>query len=266
MDLYDAPPPWFGVLEHSAAVVTEPLGLALVGTAVGGTAIASASGADHEARRVAIDGFGSDAYGDVMVVAGYVAPVVIPAGLYAVGLGAKKRPLAFHGAAAIQAVVLTFGATLALKVITGRPFPLHGGDRAARSFDHPEYAREWNPFQPARGYAWPSGHSSVAFAAAAALSASTADLTVTATSYGIATAISVGMLVGDHHWLSDVAAGALIGQAIGDAVGRGFRARLVGHDDARAWRLVPHASFAGGTDVGLTVVFEGRATQVERVR
>jgi membrane-associated phospholipid phosphatase len=259
VDLHDAPPtPWLGVLEHSAAVVTEPLGLALVGTAAGGTALASASGADHEARRAAIEGFGSEAYGDVMVIAGYVAPVAIPAGLYAVGLGARKRALAHHGAAAIQAVVVTFGATLALKVITGRPFPLHGGDPAARDrLAHPEYAREWNPLQPARGYAWPSGHASAAFAAAAALSASTADLTVTATSYGVATAISVGMLVGDHHWLSDVVAGALIGQAVGDAVGRGFRARLVTRDASTSWRIVPHASFGGATAIGLSIVGTG---------
>ncbi len=256
MDLHDAPPtPWLGVLEHSAAVVTEPLGLALVSTAVGGTALASASGADHEARRAAIEGFGSDAYGDVMVVAGYVTPVVVPAGLYAVGLGARKRTLAHHGAAAIQAVVLTFGATVALKAVTGRPFPLRGGDPAAPDrLDHPEYAREWHPLQPARGYAWPSGHASAAFAAAASLSASTADLTVTATSYGVATAISVGMLVGDRHWLSDVVAGALIGQAVGDAVGRGFRRRLVGTEARAAWRIVPHATFGGARSFGLTVV------------
>jgi membrane-associated phospholipid phosphatase len=41
--------------------------------------------------------------------------------------------------------------------------------------------------------------------------------------YPLVTAVAIGMVEGDAHWFSDIVAGALIGHAIGWAVGRGFR-------------------------------------------
>jgi hypothetical protein len=37
--------------------------------------------------------------------------------------------------------------------------------------------------------------------------------------YVLATAVSAGMLYGDHHWTSDVISGALLGEAIGRSFG-----------------------------------------------
>jgi hypothetical protein len=38
--------------------------------------------------------------------------------------------------------------------------------------------------------------------------------------------IGFGLIDGDHHWASDVVAGALIGHAIGYSIGHAFRARV----------------------------------------
>lgn len=254
------PPPWRNLPAHVETAGTEPFGMLLLSSAVASTLVLSGSELDHDARAFTVDRFESRPLGDAAVIAGYVLPIVLPLGLYGVGLTRRFRPFAFHGAAVAQAVIVTFGATLALKVITGRPFPLHGGDpHAPDRLNHPDYAREWNPFQPALGVAWPSGHAAAAFAAAASLSASTADVGATIASYGVATGISAGMLVGDHHWLSDVVAGALVGQAVGDAVGRGFRAFRADspgdHASERRLRFAPLTLGARGAGVvGASVI------------
>ncbi|HZU83238.1 MAG TPA: hypothetical protein VE987_09990, partial [Polyangiaceae bacterium] len=60
-------------------------------------------------------------------------------------------------------------------------------------------------------------------------------------------------IVGDHHWTSDVIAGALIGYAFGSSVGRSFRRRARGETGQdRAIRIVPVGPGAvGGAVVGV---------------
>ncbi len=253
-----APAIWHELAPNAATAVGAPAGMLLVSSAVVLTGVASTSGHDHELRRGFRGTLGSDAFGDVAVVAGYVAPIVIPVALYTTGLATSQQTFAAHGAAAVQAVALSFATTVLLKVATGRPFPLHGGDPDASPSErlgHPEYAREWWSSPTKGNVAWPSGHASAAFALASSLSASTANAPVAIVSYASASAIGVGMLVGDHHWSSDVVAGALLGQAVGDAVGRGFRARFIDRssDGARSSRfvVVPRIS---GAEVGITIV------------
>jgi membrane-associated phospholipid phosphatase len=247
----DALPPlprllWDDLPVHAAETFTEPFGVILTLGAVTGTATLSASDGDHAARVFVQENFASKAYGDAAVVAGYVMPVLTPVALLGLAQATQQPEWTVHGASAAQAVVLTFGATVVLKVATGRPFPRHGADpHAPDRLEHPEWAREWHPFAPGKalsnGYlAWPSGHASAAFAAAAALSSSTADPLVTIIGYGVASGIATGMIVGDHHWTSDVLAGALLGQAVGDVVGRGYRARyLAGERGFSRLSLIP---------------------------
>lgn len=215
--------PWDAIGDHARAAVIDPSSVAALSTGLVATAALSAGEADHEARVFVLRHGQSDAYGDLAVVAGYVAPIVAPALMFGVaGISGKRAHLA-HASAMTQALALTFVATSVLKGATGRPFPLHGGDRNAPDrLEHPEYAREWNPFNPWRGWAWPSGHASLAFAAAASIASTTRNVPVAIATYAAATAVGAGVLVGDHHWTSDVVAGALLGQAIGGAVGRGF--------------------------------------------
>lgn len=207
----------------------------LHGAAIGVTAAASASGADHAGRR-ALDTPRLYSFADAMVVAGWVVPPAVGVTAWGAGLATRRRRVAATGAAALQATSSTFLLTVALKIGTGRPYPLGGyprDDPYAR--EHPEIARTWRP--PSRSNtAWPSGHTSVAVALAASVSAVNADRPwVAIVSYAGAAAIATGMLVGVHHFPSDVAAGALFGQAIGGSVGRGFR----GGGEAPRVTLVP---------------------------
>ncbi len=216
-------------LDHlgtSAARAFGPPGLYAHGAAVAVTAAMAYGGLDHRARveiQRGVEGSpGAAALARGAVVGGYVLPAVAPL-FFLAGFGAGHRGAARVGAAATQALALTLGATFALKALTGRPFPLNGGDpRAPDRLDHPEYARAFGP-PSLRRVAWPSGHTAVGFSLASSLTgALPGRWWVPLAGYTVAAALGAGMLVGDHHWASDVVAGALLGQATGAAVGRSF--------------------------------------------
>ncbi len=241
------PSPLDGLGANTARAFTGPR-LLWVAAAVGATAAMAPSGADHALRVQVQEHLAAPAYGDAAYYSGYIAPAVIAPGLWLVGLAAGDRDTAGAGAAAFQALVVTVVATSALKVVTGRPFPRHGGDpRAPDRLDHPEYAREFNFFQPARGLAWPSGHTSASISIAAALTAYRPDQPwIPIVAYPVALGIGFGMIVGDHHWSSDVVAGALLGQGIGWSVGAGFREAMQRKRDDRALIVLPRALPEGG--------------------
>jgi membrane-associated phospholipid phosphatase len=202
----------------------------------------SASGADHDVRVAFEKHLQSRPFGDAMVALGYVGPPAMAAILYAAGLVKRDRPLAGAGAAAMQAMTLTFATTVLAKGLTGRPFPNHGGDPTSPSrLEHPEWAREWNG--PRLEFsAWPSGHTAVAVSFAAALTAYSVDTPwVGLVTYPSAAAIAFGLMSGAHHWLGDVVAGALIGQAIGWSVGTDFRRMQDARITSRV-RLLPYGT------------------------
>jgi membrane-associated phospholipid phosphatase len=216
--------------------------------AAGATLALSPTGGDHAVRVALVEHIDAPLYGDAAFYGGYVLPVLVAPGLYLGGLVARDRGLAGAGSAAVEALALTFVTTVVLKIATGRPFPLHGGDpRAPDRLDHPEYAKEFSPFGFAGRYAWPSGHTSGTISVAAALTAYSHDVVVGITSYTVSLGIGFGMMVGDHHWTSDVVAGALIGQAIGWSVGSSFRERRTSTSQAGLhWELVPWLGPARG--------------------
>lgn len=195
--------------------------------AVGATAAMSPSGADHAIRVGIQEHARVPAWGDAAYYGGYVLPVVVPVSIYVAGLVADDHDVAGAGSAAIQALAFTELLTVVFKVGTGRPFPTHGGDPDAPDrLEHPEYAHEWKPFSFGGRYAWPSGHTAAAVSVAAALTAySDNPWLVGSIAYPVAGAVAFGMLTGDHHWASDVVAGALIAQGIGWSVGKSFAAR-----------------------------------------
>lgn len=212
------------------------------GAAIAGTAALAPSGADHAARTWVQERVHAPLWGQSAYYAGYLLPVLVAPGIFLAGLAGHDAGLAGAGAAAVQALGLTVITTAVLKVGTGRPFPMHGGDpNAPDRLDHPEYAREFVPFGLAGRYAWPSGHTSASISIAAALTATArGSVVVPAIAYPVALGIGAGMIVGDHHWVSDVLAGALIGQAIGWSVGESFRERAHGaRGEAARLHLVP---------------------------
>jgi membrane-associated phospholipid phosphatase len=230
---YGAPLPWTRLPCNTKAAFTGTNFAALF-AGVFVTAELSASGADHEVRVALARHAAYTPFSDATVWAGYVAIPATAGSLYLTGVLARERSLSYAGAAALQSVAVAAASTFALKLLTGRPFPMYGGDPASPArLEHPEWAREWNG--PEWGLsAWPSGHTAVAVALASSLTAYYTHspsldawgrsllMGLVAVAYPVAAAVGWGMLVGEHHWLSDVAFGATMGHTIGWETGRAF--------------------------------------------
>jgi membrane-associated phospholipid phosphatase len=214
-------------------------------------------GVDHAIRVGVQRNLAAPAYGDAALYAGYVLPLVIAPTVYVIGLATRDRTQTGAGSAALQALAVTFVTTSFLKVALGRDYPLHGGDpQAPDRLDHPEYARDFHPFQrlnlPSLP-AWPSGHTSSFISVAASLTAYYPEkLWIPLVGYPVAVAIGFGMIDGDRHWASDVVAGALIGHAIGYSIGKSFRSRIADKNrvGVQSLRIAPLA----GATIGASAI------------
>ena len=132
----------------------------------------SASGADHGIRVFVEERLGTRGFSDFTVSLGYYGLPAMGALVYAPGLVARDTKLAGAGAAALQAMTVTFATTVLLKGLTGRPFPNHGGHpESPDRLLHPEWAREWRgPLL--ENSAWPSMNTVPGAKSVAALSSS----------------------------------------------------------------------------------------------
>ena len=159
---------------------------------------------------------------------------IIGGSLWAIGrLGHYDRiaDLGWHGT---EAVLFADGVTYMIKGIAGRqrPFLSNGTDP--------------HNFQPGKGFSsgdwssFPSGHTSTAFAAAAAVTNETSrwwpnsSWIVGPLMYGGATAVGLSRMYHSKHWASDVALGA----AIGTFSGRKVVQYAHGHPHNRIDRLI----------------------------
>ncbi len=236
----------------NVAAIVELRPMLEISAAFVATGVMSYSGADGAIEGAVQRHAMAPGYGAVMVVTGFILPPLTAGALYATGAFAGQPELAQAGVVAAQALAVTMGATVLLKWVTGRPFPLNGyaRDDSAR-LGHPEFAREWEPFKLRQGIgAWPSGHTSVSVSVAAALTAYFPDNRwLPWVAYPVAASIAAGMLVGEHHWGSDIVAGALFGHAIGDAMGRQMRSGT-NTTAARRFMFAPLA----GAEWGISVI------------
>ena len=158
------------------------------------------------------------------------------AGLYGAGRIADERrleELAVHGAEGVLAGLVVAGA---LKTILGRSRPFATADTNPRDF------RLFRGFRSDDFQAFPSGHTTTAFAFAAAI---TADVhgrnaegawVIGPLLYGGAALTGVSRMYEDKHWASDVVMGAAIGTFAGlkavrftrTRTGRRLERRLLG--------------------------------------
>ncbi|MBV9079874.1 MAG: phosphatase PAP2 family protein [Elusimicrobia bacterium] len=87
-------------------------------------------------------------------------------------------------------------------------------------------------FHPASGNAsFPSGHTTVVFAAATVLAEQYPEWYVAAPAYGVAATVGFSRLYANQHWLTDVAGGAILGTAVSHYLRKWHR------DSRSAWEL-----------------------------
>ena len=138
-------------------------------------------------------------------------PAFLLGGFYVYGLAAKKhlpRQVALAGA---QVFIMTAISTEIIKQITHRHRP---------NQDEIPNPRLWEgPFKGWQYDAFPSSHTSTAFALATLISSVYRDkIWVGILSYGIATGVVWSRVYDNKHWASDVFIGAALGFAIGKTV------------------------------------------------
>jgi membrane-associated phospholipid phosphatase len=181
--------------------------------------------------------------------------ILIGGTLYAVGRLAGNERMARVGLHGTEAVLIGLGTVAVGKVVTGRARPYATGDTNARDFKLMRGLRGGTDYQ-----SFPSGHTVMAFAAAAAVTGETARWWPDATPYigtalyGGAALAGVSRMYNDKHWASDVLVGAAIGTVVGQKVVRYHRT----HPNSRIDRwflsatLVPTAT--GGRLLKLAIV------------
>lgn len=202
-----------------------------------------------------------DGFGDAALIVGGVLPAALPLGLYLGGLAGDAAELASAGAAVLQAEVFQLVVVTTLKWVTDRAGPYPAGDPLARRWSQGLFRDSddpadfnFNPFDVKGGLRWPSGHTASNVAMVSTLVAFYPDqLWLPLVGYPFALAVGVGMIEGDYHWLSDVAAGALFGHVIGWVVGRQFRAAF----DAR--QRGPHKAPRSSLQFALVPTSDGLA-------
>jgi membrane-associated phospholipid phosphatase len=146
--------------------------------------------------------------------------LVISAGLWGVGRLANDRTQERVGLRALESVVISGIIAGGLKGVTGR----------ARPDTSPADARNFVLFRGVRGgselQSFPSGHTTAAFAFAAAVDEEWARLNpgrprwIGPALYGLATLTGLSRMYDDRHWSSDVLFGAAIGAITARAVVR----------------------------------------------
>jgi membrane-associated phospholipid phosphatase len=197
------------------------------------------TGADYQLRLVSQrDLHGRPNAESISVYTPFVLPLVL-VGIDVVAISTNQCETARPTSAMLQAMGVTFALVTSLKFVTGRTWPSGGRDPNAPDYlNHPESARSFHWFSFTNGYAWPSGHTAVMFAAATALSTVEYGRSwLGYVAYGAAAGVAAGMWLGDHHWASDILSGGLLGVALGRSVGLAFREDKA--ENSARWVVVP---------------------------
>ena len=156
------------------------------------------------------------------VILGWRVPVVFPIFAYIAGVVRKDQRAIYSAYSTAQAAIIGLIVAATYKAFTGRPGLRHSISKLI------DTSREFH-FGFLRGgvfYGWPSSHTTVAFAMAAAVWALYPNSRATrcvAMLYAIYIGVGVSMTI---HWFSDFVAGAIVGAVIGITVGNAFKERL----------------------------------------
>lgn len=157
--------------------------------------------ADHPVQRYAQHNSGTGADNVAAAVRHIGQPEVygtVTLGLLAAGLVTHQPEVTRAGGRLGVSLLLAGGAVLGGKTLFGRP--------------RPEQSLDADGYSPFSGQAaMPSGHTAIAFALATSLSDDIHRTWVSVPLYGLAATVGWSRINDNRHWLSDVAAGALVG-------------------------------------------------------
>jgi membrane-associated phospholipid phosphatase len=155
------------------------------------------------------------------VIAGGLIPLTVPFYLYFRGKSKNNDQLTYSALAMGQSVIMSLLISSAYKAVTGRPGPNLFDEADRNNNDNGEF--HFGFLRRGIFEGWPSGHTMNAFAMAGALTEMYREnQTVKIFAWIYASFIGMGVST-NIHWLSDCAAGALIGYSIGKTVGSSFR-------------------------------------------
>lgn len=150
-------------------------------------------------------------------IGGFFVPVLVPVGMYVAGEMRKNASLMTSAALCAQAVIIAWIISSFYKVFTGRIEP-----EFLTQTSFVDRSRDFNfgILQHGIFWGWPSSHTTVACALAAALiMCYSGNKVVKALAFLLAASVAVGAAVG-FHWFSDVVAGVIIGTLVGVVVAR----------------------------------------------
>lgn len=172
---------------------------------------------------------------------GYIT-IPLTAGFYVYGLIAHDQRAVRAGLTGIKAIVITGVLTYAIKYATQRHRPYE---------DNPANPRIWEgPFGSWSSTSFPSGHSSLVFAAAAVFASEYKDkIWVPILSYSLASLAAASRVYEDKHWSSDV----IIGSALGFFIGKFVYKATKNNPDLV---IIPGVSASGHP--GFTMVYQLR--------
>jgi membrane-associated phospholipid phosphatase len=139
----------------------------------------------------------------------YLIPIF--GSVYIYGLAAKNPEAETAALMAGKAIIISGAYAFVFKEIFQRKRPYDADPPDAGYWGGPGNGFHYNSF--------PSGHATVAFAAASAISTYYSDrIWIGITSYSLASLVGVSRIYDNKHWASDVMAGAVLGYAIGRMV------------------------------------------------
>jgi membrane-associated phospholipid phosphatase len=203
---------------------------------------------DDDVRDVAVDmrGSASNRAADMLRPLGRTSELAAAgAATYLVGLAISNRRVADFGLHAFVTLALSNALTGGLKAVTGRARPLThqaDGSWARNEANHWDFFGGW-------GTAYPSGHTSNAFALATVFAEELGGAAGWV-AYPIAAGVAWSRLNDEAHWASDVVLGAAVGIVTGQLVVRH------GHRSG-GWLerslLVERSSSLAAVDIGLRI-------------
>lgn len=177
--------------------------------------------------------------------------VILAAAMYGGGRLAHRPVLAELGLRSAEALVISSAVTGLIKGVAGRDRPFLN-DRDADDF------HAGTGFGGGGHTSFPSGHATAAFAVASVAASESsfrwphASHVIQPVVYGLATSVALARVYGEHHWASDVVAGAGIGTLTGLSVVRYHR--IHPHSRIDRWLLDARVTPAvGNRGVGMFV-------------